>query len=176
MLVTLGAKNQKEKLVDLLLECHTRIRHFSKISQKLGALRELSTEEITDGCARCLRYFHEALPLHVQDEEESLLPRLLVIANSELEEALSTMTEEHRGHELLVSRLTTALEGVRGSPLDPEQRLELWNSANLFSSEIEKHLQLEEALVFPAIDQLLDEEAQGAILLELRSRRTTSLR
>lgn len=175
MLITLGAKERPENLVELLLECHTRIRHFSEVAVKLGTLSELNSEEVVEGCVRCLRYFREALPLHVKDEEESLLPRLLC-AEPDLKKSLETMKEQHQDHEPVIHALIEALERVQASPLDQPRRAHLGKSAQRFSTEIEEHLSLEESNIFPSVDQRLNQGEQDAILAELRARRADSFR
>lgn len=175
MLVTLGGQERQESLVDLLLECHHRIRHFSGVSVKLATLRELNAEEISEGSARCLRYFGEALPLHVEDEERSLLPRLVKV-DPKLSKVLCTMKEQHQGHEPLIGRLLEMLTRVQVAPLDQQRRADLRDSAERFSKEIETHLHLEESDIFPLIDGCLSQEAQDEILAELRDRRVDSFR
>ena len=75
MLINIGAKAGAEDLVSLLLECHHRIRGFSALGVELGTRADLPAADVVQGCERVERYFGEALPLHVADEEESLLPR-----------------------------------------------------------------------------------------------------
>lgn len=63
-------------LVALLMDCHARIRHFAKLAHRIGVDLEATPANRSEACLAVERYFTEALPLHVQDEEESILPRL----------------------------------------------------------------------------------------------------
>jgi hypothetical protein len=76
MYIQIGSPKESSDVVDLLLKCHERIRTFIGLACKLGKAQEPSVDEIRDAASRVSRYFSEALPLHVADEEESILPRL----------------------------------------------------------------------------------------------------
>ena len=75
MLLTIGRRRQAVDLPDLLLDCHERIRHFSTLAVRL-AREDASDDERRGVAAGVARYFEQALPLHVRDEDESILPRL----------------------------------------------------------------------------------------------------
>src|SRR5690606_27503113 len=76
MYVTIGKKNPKTDLIDALLECHERIRTFIDVAQRIATSPNAPPEEIREAATRVRRYFDEALPRHVADEEQSILPRL----------------------------------------------------------------------------------------------------
>src|SRR5690606_33889983 len=69
-------KTAAQDLVDLLDECHQRIRRFLALAGEAAAHRGAPSSETAQACADVERYFKEALPLHVADEEESITPRL----------------------------------------------------------------------------------------------------
>jgi hypothetical protein len=77
MLIKIGPQKEISDIVDLLLECHERIRSFIGLAGRLANCGPVSDTEVSDAAARVVRYFSESLPLHVADEEESILPRLL---------------------------------------------------------------------------------------------------
>jgi iron-sulfur cluster repair protein YtfE (RIC family) len=116
------------------------------------------------------RYFAEALPLHVQDEEVSVLPRLIG-RNVELDRTLSDMQREHTEHEPLLAELLVSAARLRAAPDDPRARLALAAAAEALAREFEPHLAREEALIFPAVNQLLTAGEREAIRAELRGRR-----
>lgn len=193
MLHTLGPRAAPEDFVGLLLECHRRIRHFVELAQEVGRRTELPEAEVVEACARCERYFTEALPLHVEDEEKSVLPRLKGArleaeaeqgteeapddvaerepAGLELSDALDAMHAQHLEHEPLLRALLESLRSVRGEPRDQARRARLSAAAAQLGLEFEKHLALEEEVLFPAIRSRLSDEAQQQALLELRARR-----
>ncbi len=64
------------ELVDLLLACHERIRYFVSLAREAGIRRDVSKQEVVEACLRVEQYFLEALPLHVKDEEQSVVRRV----------------------------------------------------------------------------------------------------
>lgn len=170
MLITLGPRSQPDDLVGLLLECHHRIRTFVRLAEEVGRRVALRKSEVVDACERCARYFREAMPLHVEDEEQSVSPRLRGL-REEVDGALDTMHAQHGEHEPLVRELLAALEDVRGAPGEPEGRARLRSRAAALAAQLEPHLYAEEHVLFPAVRSLLTPEVQAEIVLELRARR-----
>ena len=170
MLHAIGRRSSSGKLIDLFLECHQRIRTFARIAEEVGRRRDLTTAEVIDSCQRCERYFTEALPLHVEDEEKSLSPRLRG-AGREVEEALVTMHAQHLEHEPLLQVLLASLRDVQGDPSLGQHRQRLMSAAAHLVGEFEKHLALEERIIFPAVLSHVPGDVQQRILEELRARR-----
>src|SRR5690606_18929577 len=75
MLHTIGRKSRSERLTEMLADCHARIRSFIALAIAAGE-QQAPPEEVAAACARVERYFVQAFPLHVRDEEDSVLPRL----------------------------------------------------------------------------------------------------
>jgi iron-sulfur cluster repair protein YtfE (RIC family) len=172
MLIGIGTGPRKEnlELVDLLLACHSRIRRFSRTTVELGRRTALPEAEVVEQCGRCERYFGEALPLHVEDEEVRVLPRLLG-RRSDVDQALAVMERQHEEHQAHLSALLDALRGLRDSPHGPYQRATLQQVANTLAAAFEEHLGGEERIVFPAIRDLVAPDVQNAVIEELRARR-----
>jgi hemerythrin-like domain-containing protein len=170
VLVSLGKRRESPELVDLLLECHGRIRQFLALACDIGARRELADTDVSEASSRVQRYFVEALPLHVQDEEVSVLPRLLG-RNAELDRTLSDMQREHAEHEPLLSELLASAARLRDAPDDLRMRLALGEAAETLVRAFEPHLAREEAVIFPAVNQLLTPGERETIRAELRARR-----
>ena len=170
MLHAIGKKQQSEELVDLLLGCHGRIRTFLAIAIAIGEKAEASDDDVADGGARVQRYFSEALPLHVEDEEEGVLPRLHG-RSPEVDAALDTMCDEHDQHEAPLRHLLELCARLRSTPGDAATRAALAGAGRHLLAVLEPHLEAEERVVFPAIRALLSAEEQLAIVGELRARR-----
>lgn len=170
MFVTIGRRAQTEDLVDLLSECHQRIRMFSRLAVDLGEREGAPPEDVADDCDRCARYFGEALPLHVEDEERSVLPRLAG-QRAEVDEALAVMERQHLEHGPQLAALIEALHGLRSEPEEPRLRAELQAVAGPLARALEEHLRGEEQIVFPAIRALISPEEQRLAVRELRARR-----
>jgi iron-sulfur cluster repair protein YtfE (RIC family) len=174
MLVSLGRKEQTEDLVELLLACHQRIRTFSALAVTIASAADAPEGEVTEACHRCERYFVEALPLHVEDEEVSLLPRLRGLRPA-LDEALDLMHDEHLAHRPLLQELLAALRAVRGAPSDGEARGRLASAASALEPAFDRHLENEERVVFPAVRELLSPATHAEIVGELRARRQPAM-
>jgi len=171
MLIKIGPLKEPEGIVDMMLECHDRIRSFAALATRLANASEPSQDEIRDAAARVSRYFTEALPLHVADEEQSIVPRLTG-KNPEVDSVLQKMHGEHLDHEAKLAALVETCNRLKASPemLD-DVRPTLQETATMLQAEFEAHLKQEEDVVFPAIRSLLTPEQRTTMLSELRSRR-----
>lgn len=172
MLISIG-KNRKTEaadLVELLLECHERIRRFAGLARAVAERSDLPSDEVVDVCARVERYFVEALPLHVRDEEDSLLPRLRG-REPDVDAALASMEAQHAGHGPKLRAVLDASAALRGSPSDASCKAALATAALELERDFEEHLALEEAILFPAVRRLLADPVQAEIVAELRARR-----
>ena len=158
-------------LIELLVACHARIRSFAQLAVAIaGATSEVSEAEVVEGCERCERYFAVALPLHVADEERSVMPRLLAAA-PDVASALRTMQTEHHEHEPLVRELLVQLRAVAAAPQDHVARTALAAVAAPLQTAFEHHLRAEEDTVFRAIRDRLTAIQRAEIVEELRARR-----
>jgi len=170
MLHAIGRKQQSEDLVDLLLACHGRIRMFLELAIAIGERADASEDDVVDGTSRVQRYFSQALPLHVEDEEQGVLPRLQG-RSSEVDAAIERMCEEHDRHVAPLRRLLALCGSLCAAPRDAVARTEITDAGRQLLAEVEPHLEAEERIVFPAIRALLTLEEQRAIVQELRRRR-----
>ena len=172
MLINIGPSKEPSDIVDLLLECHERIRLFIGLARRMAEAQHASKDEVQDAAARVCRYFSEALPLHVADEEESIMPRLSG-RRREVDSALDAMRRQHKTHE---SGLEQLLQTCRLLELFPERFDERRESLRRVAAELERdlntHLREEEAVVVPAIRSLLTAEEREAMLSEFRARRS----
>ncbi|HWV39646.1 MAG TPA: hemerythrin domain-containing protein [Vulgatibacter sp.] len=172
MVVSIGANRAKRRVgdpVEMLEHCHARIRTFSTLALAAGT-KEASDDERRDACARVERYFSIALPLHVRDEEDSVLTRLMG-KDPEVDRALATMEEQHERHEARLAELLAATRAVGERPSDPAARDRLAAAAQVVVDEFAVHLEMEERVLFPAIERLLSPEAKAEIVAEQRARR-----
>ncbi len=171
MLVSIGkGRGSDGDLVDLLLECHGRIRSFSVMARAAAERTDLPAGERADACARVERYFTEALPLHVADEEDSVLPRLRGL-DGEVDRALQAMHDQHAEHEAALRALLAAAAVVRSRPDDPGPRTALAAAAAAIERAFAEHLRLEEEIIFPAMRRLLPAADLENMVAELRQRR-----
>jgi iron-sulfur cluster repair protein YtfE (RIC family) len=172
MLTTIGRHAKEEDgLIDLLLACHRRIRSFTDIASRLAAASEASETDIADAARRVHRYFAIALPLHVQDEEQSVMPRLAPL-DDEVARALTTMAAEHAEHTEPLARLLGIVAELAAVPgAHARWSTPLGDTAAELRRHFEPHLRREETLIFPAIARLLTADDQATMVTELRRRR-----
>lgn len=170
VLVSIGPRAAGGDLVDLLLACHERIRRFVRLAEEVGRRDDVDDAEVIDACQRCERYFAEALPLHVADEEDSLVPRLRGIS-AEVDAALATMHAEHAAHPPLLGAFLDAARAVQAAPGDRARRARLGEAAARLAAAFAPHLAIEEQVLFPAIRAALSDADRAAIVRELRARR-----
>ena len=166
-----GTESGPADVVELLLDCHQRIRHFSELARRLGEADGLPGGEVRDAAARVRRYFGEALPLHVADEEESLVPRLRG-REPEIDAALERMTSEHQAHQPGLAALLELCEALESTPArHTELRGALLETATALQAEFESHLAEEERVLIPALQRLFPAEERATMADEVRARR-----
>jgi hemerythrin-like domain-containing protein len=165
-----GPTNEDRSLVGRLVDCHARIREMTALAVGLARDPRPSNDEIVEIASRVGRYFSRALPNHVRDEEESILPRL-AHATPEVARALELMRSEHREHEAHLERLLQACEALAADPASwSDLRGDVAEDAARLSTAFALHLEAEERDIFPRIAEL-DTAAQDAILREMEARR-----
>jgi hemerythrin-like domain-containing protein len=170
MLVQLGKRNETLHVVDLLVECHGRIRRFLGIARQLAEVREPTTDVVRDTAGQVRRYFSEALPLHIADEDDQVSQSLRGHSDS-VDEALDKMSQEHVHHEVLVARLIDVCTLLQREPERLEElAMELRDAAVLLQAAFEPHLAREETVIFPAL-RTLPASDLDAIKAAMRDRR-----
>jgi len=170
MLLNIGKRTTSEDAVDLLLECHERIRKFLKMARALGAASGPSDEEVRSVAGQVRRYFAVSLPLHIQDEHEDIA-RILGGAGDEVASALATMDKQHGEHEPLLARLIEICDALVREPGQLASYTgELSALAARLTDELSHHLEAEERVIFPALRRLPASERE-ALKAAMRARR-----
>jgi len=162
-IVRIGERGEEREgdVVDSLLTCHRRIRSFLELAARVGRGGD-PAEQVAEACGQIGRYFRDAMPLHVADEEQSILPRLRG-RDPAVDQALAAMHEQHSAHEAQLAELLSAVA-------EPASRARIAAAAAALAEALAPHLELEEAVLFPAIRRL-DERELAAIAAEVRARR-----
>lgn len=170
MLVKLGQRAKSEDIVDLLVECHGRIRKFLGFARDLALAHDAPREEIRQLAAQVRRYFAVSLPLHVADEEELIEPALAG-TSAEIDDALAAMHAEHATHEPALARLVGTCAWLERDPSVLASVGEtLAATAAELAAEFEPHLAREERVIFPALAALAADR-RDAIRAAMRARR-----
>lgn len=171
MWLGMGPRSVATDLVPIFQQCHERIRKFIDLACKLGEVRDAEPEQVRDAARAVSGYFAHALPLHARDEEDSVAPRLRG-KSDELDRALARMSEEHSLHtEPLLELLSVCGHLAEKPELHSKLARTLTTIAVALRSILGDHLDSEERIIFPAIEQHLSETEQAEILVEIRARR-----
>lgn len=168
--LSIARASEPDGLVDLLVDCHQRIRRFLAPARLGGSQQAAPADRVGQACADVERYFTQAFPLHVADEDESIEPRLRGLSPA-VDVALDDAMRQHRQHDPALTALLRAVNLLRSNPEDEVTRVATVDAAEALGNQLEAHLCLEERVVFPAIRELLSNETQTSIIAELRARR-----
>ena len=153
------------------MDCHLRLRQVTTLALQLAARPTASPDEVREVADKVRRYFTLVLPLHEEDEEASLFPRLLLRA-PELAATVSTLRADHSAHDLRVGALVAVGLALKTSPERfPQVREVLGTAAEALSEAWSVHLAIEERDLFPAVRTALSEVERAAIREEMRARR-----
>ena len=154
-----------ESPLELLMACHARIRRYCGGLQALCEV-EPGDPRVEATAQSCHRYFGEALHLHAQDEDSSLLPRLQGHLSAPQLEVARQLREQHGMLDAQTPGVLQALSQIAGLSL-AERRAVFEPYWTLLLA----HIHLEEEWLFPSISKMSQEE-QGQIVVEIRARRT----
>jgi hemerythrin-like domain-containing protein len=170
MLTTIGTRPRSGDVVDQLLDCHARIRSFTDMARRLGEARRPAPEEVVEVACQVRRYFAQALPVHVENEDRSLSPRLAG-RDPAVDDELVTMGREHWEQGELVARLSELCAQLESSPgshamVGPA----LAETARDLLAFFSVHLGREEHVIFPAVRRLLSPEELAVVSAETRER------
>ncbi len=161
---------QNSDTATLLVSCHARIRHFGEVAVSIAEATDVPESEIAEAARQLHRYFTHAFPLHEEDEDKTLLPRLRGLS-ADLDTHLERMHTEHeRIHELV----DIQVEAWQVLAKQPNQLAtfapRLRPAARELEALLETHLEDEEQHIFVALRSLGRREL-GEIEQEIRERR-----
>jgi hemerythrin-like domain-containing protein len=154
-----------EQPFELLGACHERVQQRLDLLQRLDAhlASRGADAQARDAATDLLRYFDRAAPLHHEDEERHVLPRLRATGHADLADRLA---QEHRQMLEGWQRLRPALLRVQageGAALGP------WRDwAALYAA----HIAVEEGEAFVQARQGLGEADLAAMGAEMAARRS----
>lgn len=155
----------------LFVECHERIRRFCRLAVRIST-EPAPEKDVKDAAFAVHRYFHRALPLHIEDEDLSLLPRLEAVADAEVRQALEQMSDEHDPLDSRIRALIPTWRLLSEKPTELEAvKSDMFEQANAIEQLMLPHLELEETVIFPAARRLLSKEALEEIAGQMRDRR-----
>ncbi len=166
----IGPAPSSVDLVDILLACHDRIRRFSDAAVRLAA-PDLAEAEIREAAARIRYYFRASFPFHLDDEEDTLLPRLQGLS-AEIDAALEAMEREHEEHRPLLAHVLAMCDTLVEEPSrHGALAAGLLCDATALRESFARHLAHEESAILPVIRTRLAPEVQAELTYEARARR-----
>lgn len=159
--------------VDLLLECHERIRRFTRVALWLAHAEDAPAAAVEETARSVLRYFTEALPRHAADEDESVMPRLLALPLPDgSRTAVRLMSHQHPALEEVLAGLAPAWGAIAADPgALPSYAEEMRRATDRLQGMWAIHLSLEENTVFPLMREHLSPRTLEDIRAEMRARR-----
>lgn len=159
--------------LQLMLDCHERLRRFCSLAQRLGEMTDAPAEERTACVEQLLRFFTLDLPLHLDDEDHSLTPRLLERGVPRpIVRRLWEMGREHERLEVRVEALVSLWSDLRAVPeRHPRLAPLLTEGARRLTALMEAHLAMEEEFLYPAARAWLTHDDLEALATEMRRRR-----
>jgi hemerythrin-like domain-containing protein len=134
--------------------------HLERVARATGA------RAIRGLAAMLLGWLTAELPVHIEDEERSLYPRLVAFDTSGV---LRTLQAQHREDQRAVRAM---LAGLRRAAAGEEPDAGFAPAALAFASGHRRHLALEEAAVTPLARRVLTKDAMAALADEMARRRS----
>lgn len=169
-----------DRPLEVLRLAHERVR---RMVEMLVLLREHLLEHGADSrgvvTARAIReYFEQEWPLHLQDEELDMLPRVqarlrnrTTVGAASVRETIDAVLEQHKAFEPLLARILVLLRDIEAGTA---QRLHE-PAVTAFIQLYRIHIALEEDVLGPAFARLLTPEDLRSIGGSMAQRRATGL-
>jgi hemerythrin-like domain-containing protein len=156
----------------MLEACHERVERTLVLLQRLRAyLREQPADEPARQAARdVLRYFDLAAPLHHQDEELHVFPRLLAQGAPSVVALVQRLQQDHvlMGADWAAAR--SALQALADGPAVGFSAHEE-GLLDQFAQRYQQHIEAEEGTAYPGARALLTQDDLHAMGLEMAGRR-----
>ncbi|MCC7535006.1 MAG: hemerythrin domain-containing protein [Deltaproteobacteria bacterium] len=168
-----GADARPPDALDELAACHARIRSFTQLAARLADGSDASPQALAEAAASVARYYAVALPKHAEDEDRSLAPALRsATLPDDVLAAIDVMRVEHDELDAIVAAAMPAWNALASDPSSwPDHAGLLRECARTLGLFWDRHLGLEERVIFPAARKLLDTTALEKLGREMRARR-----
>lgn len=146
-------------------------RSHRRLEERLADLSETARAEVLDEVAvrDVSEFLARQVQRHEEDEEKSLFPRLATLP--ELADVIAQIAKEHLAHHALHERLERIVRAFDFAKPTAEHRAELTTIADALEDAYRTHIDLEEAVVFPAARRTLGPRDLEAIGEEMQARR-----
>ena len=164
-----------EQPYEMLGACHERVqRSLDLLGRVIDYIdRQGHDAQTQSAAADVLRYFDLAAPLHHQDEELHIFPRLLAQGDTTQRATVQRLQAEHRRMEQNWAVLRAALLRWREPGCTEAVDTSTHEAATRFAALYTEHLSTEDTLVFPAARALTPAGELESMGAEMQARRRT---
>lgn len=154
----------------LMAACHERMTRTLILLERIGAhvAAQGCDTQARDAAKDVLRYFTIAAPLHHQDEELHVFPRLREEGNGELADRLLT---DHREMETLWAAIVPDLEAVRDGSLPNGTLADARERWQTFATLHRHHIDAEDHDAYPSASAATPDTALRVMGEEMAGRR-----
>lgn len=162
---------------EMLDACHARMERSLALLERLGVHLEAHLAgsgvdaQAREAATDVLRYFDIAAPLHHEDEERHVFPRLRDAGQAAM---AARLRGEHQVMEREWAALRPDLVAVQAGTLAPGALAEARARWRAFATLYRDHLAAEEALAFPVARAGLPEQVAATMGAEMAGRRGVS--
>jgi len=176
MAIQIGAKPDSgfDDPIGMLIDCHRRIERFLHVLcmvEDRAWNRALTDEEVT-AVQSALQYFRVGGLRHTADEEASLFPRLRAESIPANFDEIGGLENDHRNANDLHAAVDTLYSAwIAAGHLNSEDEQRLLSGTEQLKHLYQKHIQIEEKIVFPRAIEMLDSRTIAAIGREFQARR-----
>ena len=162
-----------EQPFEMLEACHERVQRSLALLQRLVDHVDRNGHDADSRSAArdVLRYFDIAGPHHHEDEERHVFPPLQQHADALVRDAVVQLQADHVQMHDQWQRLRAVLLTWRDAEAPPPISAAERALVNDFVTAYERHIPLEESVVYPAARPLFDERALQTIGAEMAARR-----
>jgi iron-sulfur cluster repair protein YtfE (RIC family) len=163
---------QQRDVVEVLMDAHIEVRQIVSMAESLA--EGSATSGARETATTVSDHVEWLLPMHFDDEELSLAPRLLG-RHRVVDDAIAQMKLQHLALTAPLARLRLlCLVLSRDISRLHALRFEVGRAAKDLRERLAEHHALEESIVFPALKRLLYVDELESIQLEMRTRRMPS--
>lgn len=160
-----------EQPFEMLAACHERVHRMLALLARLRAHVEAHGADVQarQAARDVMRYFDQAAPLHHQDEELHVFPRLLARGDAEVAGVVRRLQQDHRAMEAGWGEARGVLERIAQGDAAALQAGRA--SLDAFASLYGAHIEAEEQIAYPAAQAMLDAQALEAMSADMMRRR-----
>jgi len=160
---------------EMLDACHERVERMLKLLARLQQhlLLRGCDADAAKAAVDVMRYFDQAAPLHHEDEERHVFPPLLAAQDEVLRAMVLRLQQEHVDMAAAWARAREVLARLTDPPPAGWAHLSVDETHALhgFTCLYRRHLDDEDALIYPAAQALLSAEALQAMSQDMMRRR-----